>query len=386
MSWLASAHRRLLRGCWHTLVHCRVPRLSATQRSPKSHLAIILWLVFGFFTATGFGPVGYVESREARYPLLSRQVAQIQRLAPPPIDAYAAIVMEGQTGGVVYERHAHERLPMASMTKMMTALLAIERGKLDQVVTVQVNAADYPDSSLMGLTPGERLTLEDLLYGLMLPSGNDAAIAIARVIGGDEATFVNLMNRRAAELGLADTHFANPHGLDHPAHYSSAYDMARLARYAMGNPVFARIVGTTERVVQGRSTYQLRNTNQLLFQRPDVRGVKTGHTEAAGRCLTAVAVNGGHHLFVVVMRSPDYVADTTKLIDHFYDNYTWLPLNPPPSPLYGSRDQRPPAPETVFLPDWKAAMLRAELQDDGGPTLVFSLGDTIYGRLKLNLN
>src|SRR3990172_91439 len=176
----------------------------------------------------------------------------------------------------------------------MTALLALERGQLDRLVRVDVDASQLGYSSVMGLRPGEELTLEDLLYGLLLPSGNDAALAVAGHLGGSVARFVDLMNQRAAELGLVNTHFANPHGLDAPEHYSSAADLVRLARTAMANPTFAKIVSTRERTVRGKlATYELRNTNRLLGTYPGVDGVKTGSTDAAGQCLVAAAQRGG---------------------------------------------------------------------------------------------
>jgi D-alanyl-D-alanine carboxypeptidase len=206
---------------------------------------------------------------------------------------------------------------MASTTKIMTALLALERGSLEQVVAVDVDYRDFVDSSLMGLVRGERLTLLDLLYGLMLPSGNDAAVQIARSIGGSEKAFVDLMNRRAAELGLADTHFANPHGLDAPGHYTSARDLARLTDVALQNPTFARIVVTERKTVRGKYSYNLRNTNALLA-RNDVLGVKTGNTDAAGRCTVVEFKRQGREVIVVILNSANRDTMALRVANYAY--------------------------------------------------------------------
>ncbi|MBI2940335.1 MAG: D-alanyl-D-alanine carboxypeptidase [Chloroflexi bacterium] len=354
---------------------------------PRSTALWLVRLLLGLLVNTGFGPPGYLESDEARSPIFARSVWQMQQAESPPLAARSAVVIDADAGTILYARRVHERLPMASMTKMMTALLAIERGQLDRRFTIQVDAADYPDSSLMGLRRGDRLSLEDLLYGLMLPSGNDAAVAVARIVSGSEAAFVAAMNRRAADLGLVDTHFVNPHGLDDPDHYSSAYDMARLAWFALRNPTFARIVATREREVKGSATYQLHNTNRLLFTRTDVRGVKTGTTDLAGRCVTAFAVDGPRRIITVVMNSPNYFEETATLIDHVFAQYTWLPIQAPPSPFYGAGDPTVTV-GVVILLRWKAALVDAELIVDEATdqaTYVYSLGKTVLGEVRLTV-
>src|SRR5262249_27585379 len=157
-----------------------------------------------------------------------------------------------------------------SRTRLMTAVLALERGGLDDVVAIDVDYRQLGDSSTMGLLPGERLTLEDLLYGLLLPSGNDAAIAIARHVAGSEEASAERRNARAPQLGLSATRFANPHGLDAADHYSSPLDILTLGRFAMGSPLFRQIVGTKQSTVQGRRSYTLVNTNRLLGVAPGV--------------------------------------------------------------------------------------------------------------------
>ncbi len=178
---------------------------------------------------------------------------------PPPITARTAVVIDGETGRVLYDLRAHDRMRPASTTKIMTAILAIERGDLDRQVISDVDASAMVGSSVMGLVPGAPITVRDLLYGLMLPSGNDAAVQLAMSTSGSVEAFVAVMNEKAATLGLRETHFGNPHGLDQRAHYSSAFDLSQLARYAMNNPVFAEIAGTRSHRLAPPWDYDLYN-------------------------------------------------------------------------------------------------------------------------------
>lgn len=240
---------------------------------------------------------------------------------PPPIDAEVAVVMDGTTGEVLYDKGAHTAVAPASLTKTMTAIIAIEQGNLDERVTVDVDGpqmAAEDGSSIMGLVPGEQLSLRDLIIGMMLPSGNDAALAIARHIAGSEKAFVARMNGKAAELGMSDTHFANPHGMDDPNHYSSPYDMALLARYAMRNPTFASIVSMRDAVIYGHRTYDLHNINAILERYPGADGVKTGYTDNAMQAIVASARREGKWLIVALMRSHQRYDDAIALFDHFF--------------------------------------------------------------------
>lgn len=248
--------------------------------------------------------------------------------APPAITAQAAVVVDGTTGRVLYDLDAHQRRAPASTTKIMTALLAIEHGGLDDVVVSDVDGSTMIGSSVMGLRPGVAITVRDLLYGLMLPSGNDAALLLAEHDDGSVSAFVEAMNRKAAELGLDDTRFANPHGLDAPGHYSSAYDLARLARAAMANPEFAQIVGTQWWHLAPPSDYDLHNGNSLLETYPGADGVKIGWTEDAGWTLVASATRDGHRLYAVVLNSADRDADATALLDWAFASYRWIQLAP----------------------------------------------------------
>jgi D-alanyl-D-alanine carboxypeptidase len=196
-------------------------------------------------------------------------------------------------------------------------------------VRVDVDSRTFVDSSLMGLLPGDTLTLLDLLYGMLLPSGNDAAAQVARTIAGSEQAFIPLMNARAQDLGLIDTHFVNPHGLDASQHYTSAVDLARLTRVALENPTFAKIVQTSARTIRGSRTYTVRNTNRLL-PRDDVFGVKTGNTDAAGRCTVVLFRRGGREMIVVVLNSVDRDGVALRLADYAYSLATRAELAGPP--------------------------------------------------------
>lgn len=238
----------------------------------------------------------------------------------PRVEALAAIVMDSESGRVLYARNAAVRRSIASTTKIMTAIVALENGSLNHQITISKKAANTWGSDI-GLKQGQIFTLEELLYGLMLKSGNDAAVAIAEHIGGSVEGFAAMMNRKARELGAADTAFVTPHGLDADGHYSTAYDMALITRYALDNPTFARIVSTdTIRI----HTKVLHNTNELLGNYPGTDGVKTGYTGKAGRCLVASATRDGMHLISVVLgcSTRSKRAESSRLIlDYAFKNY-----------------------------------------------------------------
>lgn len=244
-------------------------------------------------------------------------------LAEGETSAKAACVLDMHTGRVLFEANSRERLPMASTTKVMTALLAIENGDLSAPVTCSQNAYGVSGTSIY-LSQGETLTLEEMLLGLMLASGNDAAVAISEHIGGTTAQFVMRMNARAREIGAVNTHFANPHGLPDDQHYTTAYDLALIAREAMGNDTFRRIVSTKRAGIpwQGR-TYdrQLTNKNRLLTSYPGATGVKTGFTSKAGRCLVFGAQREGMELVGVVLGCSDWFDEAERLLDGCFERY-----------------------------------------------------------------
>ncbi len=238
----------------------------------------------------------------------------------PDIQAQSGIVMDAETGRILYEKNAYVRRPMASTTKIMTAILAIEKGNLEDIVTVSQRAASVGGSDI-GLKKGDRYTLWELLLGMMLNSGNDAAIAIAEHIGGTLENFVDMMNKRAAELGAFNTSFKSPHGLDAPGHYSTAYDLAVITRHALKNPTFSRIVAMTDASARDKNFH---NTNEMLHLYPGTDGVKTGYTGKAGRCLVTSATRNGMRLISVVLNCPSRSArakSSKTILDYAFENY-----------------------------------------------------------------
>lgn len=252
-------------------------------------------------------------------------VVQVAQHAPPapPLGARGAALMDINTFRVLVGRNLHQRLPMASTTKIMTAIIAIESGRLNDVVTVSQSAVKVEPSSIW-LVPGEKITLHQLVYGLMLRSGNDAAQAIAEYLGGSLAGFARMMNQKVNSLGLKNTNFVNPHGLPHPDHYTTAYDLAKISAYALQNPVFTEIVSTRRISVPWPNHDVPRvwyNKNRMLEIYEGADGVKTGWTRAAGRCLVASASRANLRLVAVVLNSPDDWRETAALLDYGYANY-----------------------------------------------------------------
>ena len=229
--------------------------------------------------------------------------------------ATAAILMDADSGRVLYEHDADRQMLIASTTKILTALVALEEGTLSDTVKVSRKAA-YTEGSSMYLKEGEQLTLETLLYGLMLCSGNDAAVAIAEHIAGSEAEFARLMNETARSLGMTGSSFANPNGLDHPEHYSTARDMARLACAAMENESLRRIVSTRTVTVGGRT---MTNHNKLLSWMDSCTGLKTGYTRAAGRTLVSCAEENGQRLVAVTLQDGNDWADHKALYQYGFE-------------------------------------------------------------------
>ena len=248
--------------------------------------------------------------------------------AAPSVSAQAALVLEQSTGRVLYEKNADSKLPMASTTKIITALVALENAEqLDEPFKISATAAGVEGSS-MYLEAGETMTLRELLYGLMLSSGNDAAVAIAERFGGID-TFVTLMNQKAKELGANNTHFTNPNGLPDENHYSSARDMATLTAYAMNNPAFCEIVSTKTFTVSGEGkSYPrtLSNHNKLLRLCEGCIGVKTGFTKAAGRCLVSAAKRENMTLICVTLNAPDDWNDHQNLYKDLFVRYHLTPI------------------------------------------------------------
>jgi len=266
------------------------------------------------------------------------------RGTPPAVSAQATYLLDADTGHVLDDVHGEQRFPMASTTKIMTALIAIQIADLGQIVTIHQDAVDEVkkhNGSSAYLVVGDQIRLEDLLYGLMLPSGDDAAIAIADAVGGTTSKFVLMMNMFAHRLHLSQTHYINPDGLTYltpqgqpdPNQYTSAGDLAHLTRFAMANPFFAQLVELQHFVLPASAVhhaYTWDSINTLLSIYPGAIGVKTGYTVEAGYCLVFSATNGGHHLIGVVLHEPDEAqrfADAGMLLDWGFA----LPLLPPAS-------------------------------------------------------
>lgn len=241
----------------------------------------------------------------------------------PNLNAGAAILVEANTGTILYARNEHDARPMASTTKIMTALLALETVPLNEMVTVSAEATRVRGSNA-GLRAGQQLTMRELLYALMLPSGNDAANVIAEHVGGTTQAFAELMNAKAALLGANRTRFANPHGLDAPNHHATAHDLAIITGAALKYPTFRNVVDTTQFSSSLGSSW--RNTNQLLWAYDDIEGVKTGYTGGAGLCLVAAASRSGMQLITVVLAGPDRWRDSTDLLEYGFDEFHLITL------------------------------------------------------------
>ncbi|MDI6771740.1 MAG: D-alanyl-D-alanine carboxypeptidase family protein [bacterium] len=229
----------------------------------------------------------------------------------------AAIVMDARTGRILHAREAHRRWPPASTTKILTAIIAIERLPAGAVVTVSSVAAAQRQGAVVGLETGERWPVRDLLLAMMLRSANDAAVAVAEAAYGNSKRFVEEMNTRARQLGARESRFVNPHGFEAPGHHSTALDLALIARHALRNPEFAALVRTEtwELTRPGRPSEQIVNTNRLLGRYPGADGVKTGWTAASGPSLVASATRDGRQIIVVVLNSHSVFGDAEQLLD-----------------------------------------------------------------------
>ncbi len=254
--------------------------------------------------------------------------AAVAWAAPEDISAVSAILIEADSGTVIYEKNADEQRAMASTTKIMTAILTIEAGDLDSEFVADSYAIRVEGTS-MGLQEGDRVSRRDLLYGILLPSGNDAANAAAVSVGGSIGGFVELMNSKAEELGLASTHFVTPSGLDAEGHCTTARDLANLTAYAMKNEIFREIVCCSSAEVEfGNPPYMrtLRNSNKMLTRYEGAIGVKTGFTDNARRCLVSAAERDGVTLIAVTLNAGDDWNDHTKMLDYGFSQVFSYPL------------------------------------------------------------
>lgn len=248
----------------------------------------------------------------------------------PSVNATSAIAIDTVSGRILYEKDAFTKRPMASTTKVMTAIIAIENNNLNDIVKISKKAAQTGGSSAH-LKEGQKIKLEELLYGLMLPSGNDAAIAIAEHTSGSVEEFAKLMNAKANDLGAFNTNFITPHGLDVDGHYSTAYDMAIISRYALKNPTIAKLVNTQNKnmTFTDGTSRNLNNTNALLSSYTGANGIKTGYTGLAGKCLIASATRNNWQIISVVLGEPSSssrINDSAKILNYCFENYKFVDL------------------------------------------------------------
>lgn len=246
---------------------------------------------------------------------------EVASASAPRVTADAAVLIDVESGQIYFAKNHTRRAEPASLTKVMTAVIALENGRLEDVVTIDSNAASESMGSIIDLRKGEKITLGELLTAALVTSANDSTVAIAGHVGGSHASFITMMNSKAAALGLFGTRFVNTNGFHHPNHYTTAYDLARLARYALGHPKFNELVQTREATIHWVEPpdreENLRNSNRLLFGLYEgIDGVKTGTTSAAGNCLVASATRDGRRLIAVALHSDDRYRDCINMFDY----------------------------------------------------------------------
>ena len=341
-------------------------------------LLLACWILVVGLASAGFGPPVMTDGR---YPPLRLGPDELPRLAAlkqsPELMAKSALLVDLDSGQTLYSLRPDVPLPPASTAKLMTALIVLQQADLDNVVTISPVAAATPGSR-MGLTAGQTLTVRDLLYGLLLPSGNDAAVALAEHVAGSEASFVELMNEQAALLGLQATHFAGPHGMDADGQTGrTATDLSRIAQAALEYPLFTQIVATPAAEVGGLS---LTNTNELLGKYPGADGIKTGTSDAAGKCLVASTTRQGHRLVAIVLGSQERYADVRAMFDYAASGWQWTTTDLPDSRLAwetGSDGRsyrlRVAKAGDVFLPTWQRSLLQPIRRLDASVPLTSTL-------------
>ncbi len=246
------------------------------------------------------------------------------------INSRAYVVIDRNTNSILLEKNSMQKRKMASTTKIMTAIVVIEHRGLSETTTISKKSANTGGSRL-GLKTGDKVSVKDLLYGLMLKSGNDAAVALAEYVGGSIEGFANLMNNKANELGLKNTHFVTPHGLDNDNHYTTAYELALLSNYAMRNKTFASIVGTKSCTISINGySKTIHNTNELLGNLSGVYGIKTGFTNGANRCLVSACKRGNLDLICVVLGADTKkfrTTDSIKLLEYSFENFKLIDID-----------------------------------------------------------
>lgn len=268
-------------------------------------------------------------------PSVAMDARPVSFAAGPQVGAPSAVLEDAVTGQVLYEKDCHERRPIASTTKIMTAILVLEHAKMDDVVIASKRASLEPFTSLH-LVPGERVTVHNLLEALLIRSANDTAVALAEHVGGSVEHFVDMMNAKAKDIGANDTHFVTPNGLYAEGHYSSAYDLAIMARYAMRFPLFNEIIATKHARIDRSVNKQdvlVRTSSKFLKNYDGADGVKSGYIKQAGHCYVGSATRGGWRILSVVLKSPNSSEDTAELMDYGFTNYERVVLTDPKKPV-----------------------------------------------------
>lgn len=318
----------------------RKPRsIKKTKKISRSSflLAVLIFLIFLFLPGQNIYQTTWQISRPAvaDVPLILPTHApypvNLTNNLPPDLTSQSILIMDLPSGVVMYEKNSNQRLFPASITKVMTALVALDSYQMNQLLEVKTSVTD---GKVMGLTVGEKLTFENLLYGALVDSANDAAYTIADNFTGGVTEFVKKMNQKAKELTMNDTNFTNPAGFEDSNHYSTAADLSRLAVVALSNPVIAQVVGTAQITVPNSDFskfYNLQNVNELLGKVPGVLGLKTGWTDQAGECLVTAITRNNHQVLFIVLGSKNRFGETEKLIDWVFGNFSWQVMALPKS-------------------------------------------------------
>lgn len=284
-----------------------------------------IFICLFFIILLSFSPV-FADDENFEYlsDLSTIQSSNSENITEPTINSRAAIVYERSSGKILYGKEENEKRKMASTTKIMTAIVVLENTNLDDIVTISSKAAGTGGSRL-GLHKDDKISIQDLLYGLLLCSGNDAAVALAEHVSGDLSNFANMMNSKATSLGLSSTHFVTPHGLDDDNHYTTAYELALITNYALKNDVFANLVKTkTYTISINNHPKTLSNTNELLGNLDGVYGVKTGFTNGANRCLVTAVKRDNMDIICIVLGADtkkDRTKDSINLINYSFNNF-----------------------------------------------------------------
>ena len=291
----------------------------------KKIISIFMFFIFiSMFVYVSFADDIDTETLDVSTEINSFTDAYTEAIKEPDVNSRACVVIDRKTNSVLFGKNENTKKKMASTTKIMTATIIIEKCNLSDTIEISKKAAGTGGSRL-GLKTGDKITILDLLYGLMLRSGNDAAVALAEYAGGDINGFAELMNAKALELGLTNTHFETPHGLDSNEHYTTAYELALLSNYALNNPTFAKIVGTKNYTITiNGSPKALSNTNELLGNMEGVYGIKTGFTNGANRCLVTACKRNNIDIICVVLGADTKkfrTIDSIKLINYVFNNF-----------------------------------------------------------------